>query len=422
MSLLPRHLAPAGAPIAPSDLATWLGLVATADGTAALEAALRARFGDRHYGLTSTGRAGMTLLLRAMRRLAGAGRDEVVMPTYTCYSVAASAVKAGLKVRLVDIDPATLDYRPEALAGADFRRVLAIIGTNLYGLPSDLPAITALGQAHGAFVVDDAAQAMGASIGGRQSGTWGDAGLFSFDKGKNISAIDGGVVVTASPALAEVLRADAAHLAPPALATAAGHVVKVLAYAAMLGPTAYGVAVRLPGLGLGQTRFTTDYPLAAFDPRLAALAAVMLPKLDAFADARRANVAALAAALAGLPGVTTVAARPDAVSAALRLPVLCADGEMKQQAIGALQDAGIGATGSYPASLADVGELQPHLAGPVQAEGGREVARRLLTLPTHPFVTAADVDRIRDVVATLVAARPRSAVSAGSAQRFRENH
>ena len=62
----------------------------------------------------------------------------------------------------------------------------------------------------------------------------------------------------------------------------------------------------------------------------------------------------------------------------------------------ALQKAGIGATVSYPASLLDVVELQDYLAGPAsRAIGGRDVAARLLTLPTHPFVTTKDVDRMR---------------------------
>src|SRR5688572_27608989 len=98
-----RYLAPSGAPISFGDLARWASLAVTpADSRAALSDLVRRRFGVRHAEFTSTGRAGMTLLLRAMARLAGPDRDEVVMPSYTCYSVAASAVKAGLKVRLID--------------------------------------------------------------------------------------------------------------------------------------------------------------------------------------------------------------------------------------------------------------------------------------------------------------------------------
>ena len=83
---------------------------------------------------------------------------------------------AGLRPRVVDIDPATLDYDPAALAGADCRRVLAIVATNLYGCPNDLPHLEAFARERDLLVVDDAAQAMGAAIGNRSSGTFGDAG------------------------------------------------------------------------------------------------------------------------------------------------------------------------------------------------------------------------------------------------------
>ncbi|MGH9345989.1 MAG: DegT/DnrJ/EryC1/StrS family aminotransferase, partial [Vicinamibacterales bacterium] len=169
-----RHVAPAGAPIRLPDLARWAGLAFTGgDVAASLQQAFCDRFGVRHSFLTSTGRAGMTLVLRALRRLAAPHRDEVVVPSYTCYSVAASIVKAGLRPRIVDIAPDTLDYAPDALARADFTRVLAIVATNLYGLPNDLSATREVARAHGVFLVDDAAQAMGASVGGRRSGTWG---------------------------------------------------------------------------------------------------------------------------------------------------------------------------------------------------------------------------------------------------------
>ena len=87
-----RHVAPAGAPIGVVDLARWAGLaVAGGDSMRHLEDAFKERFGVEHSFVTSTGRAGLTLLLRALRRLA-ADRDEVILPTYTCYSVAASVV------------------------------------------------------------------------------------------------------------------------------------------------------------------------------------------------------------------------------------------------------------------------------------------------------------------------------------------
>ena len=395
MSAPLRYVAPAGAPIRVGDLARWARLsLSGRDAAEALQQAIGDRFGARHSVLTCTGRAGLTLLLKAMRRLAGPERTEVVLPTYTCFSVAASVVKAGLRPRLVDISPDTLDYAPDRLAAEDFSRVLAIIATNLYGLPNDLPALDRIARERGVFLIDDAAQAMGASVGGRLSGTWGDAGLFSFDKGKNVSAIDGGVVVTNSDDLAGALRAEVANAPEPAMRESAAGVAKALAYFLLLRPGLYWMPNRIPQLELGKTVFTTDFPLERSSPALTALAAAMVARLDEFTGARTANAAALLDGLNGVSGIRTTSAAAGARSVYLRLPILVSDADRKERLARALNGSGIGASGSYPASLADVPELRGLLASPADAAGGRYVARHILTLPTHPFVTRADVDRM----------------------------
>ncbi|MEP7116486.1 MAG: DegT/DnrJ/EryC1/StrS family aminotransferase [Acidobacteriota bacterium] len=408
MDLPFRYVAPAGAPFSVGDLVRWAGTAVSRPSVAeALVEAMRNRFGVRHVFLTSTGRAGLTLLLRALRRLEPA-RDEVAIPSYTCYSVPASIAKAGLRPRLIDISPDTLDFAPAALAEHDFSRTLAIVATNLYGLPSDLPGLQQLARAHGLFLVDDAAQAMGASVGGRWSGTWGDAGLYSFDKGKNVSAIDGGVVVTNSEDLAAAVRAEMSDATAAGATLSPAHVVKALAYFVMLRPWLYGIPARLPQLGLGRTEYTTEYPLSLPDPMLTALALTMLPKLEAFTATRQANAAAILDALSSIPGVDTIAVRRDATPAYLRLPILLADRHAQVGAIQALNAAGIGASGSYPQSLADVPELRQTATSP-RAAGGRRVAHGIVTLPTHPFVSPADIRRMRSVLSTgaAVAAKER---------------
>lgn len=335
-----------------------------------------------------------------MRKLAPSNRDEVVVPSYTCYSIPASIAKAGLRVRIVDISPDTLDYAPDELARADWSRTLAIVATNLYGLPNDLPGLERVARAHGVFLIDDAAQAMGATIDGRWSGTCGDAGLFSFDKGKNVSAIDGGAIVTRSDELAGALRVEMAGLGSPGAGTSSVHVLKALAYFTMLRPWLYGIPARIPQLGLGRTEYSTDFPLALADPVLMALGRVMMRRLDTFTAARRTNAAAILRALQDVPEIGTVVPRAGAAPAYLRLPILVAGGRSQSATIRTLNAGGIGATGSYPASLADVAELQAVLANPSPvASGGREVARRMVTLPTHPFVRAADIRHMAALLA-----------------------
>lgn len=368
--------------------------VSAADAPEAFRQTICNRFGVRHSALTSTGRAGLTLLLRAMRRIGPPDRDEVVLPAYTCYSVAASVAKAGLRPRIVDVRPDTLDYAPDALAQTDFSRALALIATNLYGMPSDLAALMSMTRRHGVFLIDDAAQAMGASASGRLSGTLGDAGLFSFDKGKNVSAIDGGVVVTSSDDLARVLQHEVADL-PSVGATAAGvHIVKAIAYFTLLRPWLYGIPTKIPQLALGKTVYTTDFPLERADPLLVALGLVMMRRLDDFTRARQANAAAWLDGLRQISGLQTVTPGTGTVPVYLRLPVLFPDQPSRDAAIAALTAAGIGATGSYPRALLDVPEVRHAAADPsAAAPGGRSVAARIVTLPTHPFVTRADITR-----------------------------
>ena len=410
-----RHVAPAGAPIRLMDLTRAAGLaVAGGDVHETLRRAICSRFGMRHSFLTSTGRAGMTLLLKAFRRLAPPALDEVVLPSYTCYSVAASVLKAGLRPRLVDISPETLDYDRDRLVETDFTRVLAIVATNLYGLPNDLPWLNAFARRHGAFLVDDAAQCMGGAIGGRKSGTWGDAGLFSFDKGKNVSAIDGGVVITNSDSVADALAAELKDLHGPGLGESSVAVMKAVAYSVLLRPWLYWIPNRIPHLSLGKTVFTTKFPLDLPSRPLTALGVSMMPRLDEFTLARVSNAAALIESLQALRGVKPIAPIVGATPVYLRLPILLNDEAAKHRSIAMLSAAGIGATGSYPESLADVAELRDRLAASTRVLGGRFVAKHLVTLPTHAFVGVDDLRRtVRALAEATQASTPGGLNSAG---------
>jgi perosamine synthetase len=394
-----RRLAPAGAPISPADLARWAALaLSDEDVQTRLCEEVRGRFGVRHCLATSTGRAGLTVLLRALRRLAP-DRDEVIIPSYTCYSVAASVIRAHCRLRVVDVDPATLDYSYDQLAGTDFRRVVAIIATNLYGLPNDLPALRCLAEAAKVFLVDDAAQAMEAEVGGRLSGTWGHAGLFSLDKGKNVSAIDGGLVTTNSDAIYDALQHEAGGLDEPRALKASVDILKVLVYFALLPPRLYWIPSGIPQLELGATRFDTTFALESASRPLAALAVVTLKRLSALT---RGRCEAAETWREGLKGVRSVQLmRPLAGSRPvyLRFPILFSDPDARRRALERIDATGGGVSASYPQSVVDVPDVRQFMVDPsASATGGRYVAARIMTLPTHAFVDPSDTQRILDAV------------------------
>jgi dTDP-4-amino-4,6-dideoxygalactose transaminase len=395
-----RHVAPAGTPIGLPTLGAWARRLASRrDAVAELADALCARQGATYCLPASTGRAALVLILRALSRLAAPDRNEVVIPSYTCYTVASSVMVSGLRPRVVDIDPSTLDFDRTALGRTDFSRVLAIVATNLFGLPSDMPALTALAREHGVYLVDDAAQSLGAMVGGRPSGMWGDAGLYSLDKGKNITAIEGGFALTADRQVAAILREESLSLHPPGTASIARDVLKLLVYAAFLPPRLYWIPNGIPWLGLGETPYLREIPLERYNHALAAMGLVMLGRLEAVNRERCANAGRLSTLVADVPGFQPIRVLEDASAVYLRYPLLAETRELRDHMFRELRAHGIGATASYPTAIVDIPELEAVMAEYApQCPGGREVAQRLLTLPTHPFVSPSDLDVIHKVL------------------------
>ena len=141
--------------------------------------------------------------------------DTVATVSHTAVATVAAIELAGATPLLVDIEPRTFTMDPERLeeaiaaqrATSPSASVRAVIPVHLYGHPADLTAILAVARRHGLRVIEDCAQAHGASWNGRRVGAHGDIAAFSFYPTKNLAALgDGGAVVTDDPALAERVR------------------------------------------------------------------------------------------------------------------------------------------------------------------------------------------------------------------------
>jgi dTDP-4-amino-4,6-dideoxygalactose transaminase len=353
-----------------------------------------------HAWPIASGRAAMTLILDSLRKVANdPRRDEVLVPAYTCYSVPASIARAGLKFRLVDVDPRTLGMDPQALAKADFSRALAVVTSNLYGIPNDLPAIEGIAQARGVFMVDDSAQSFGARVGGRAVGAFGDAGLYSFDKGKVICTIQGGAIVCRDERVARAIGSAIDALPASTLAETFGNCLKLPIYSVCLRPALYGAIRSMPFLGLGRTMYEERYPIATLSAPQMGVAIELLRRLEGIAADRRENAAKLRAALDGMRGIELPALAPDAEPAWVRFPMRVTDASQRDAVVAAIDAAGIGATVSYPLALCDVPEVASRLRTPGPMPGARLLASQIVTLPTHAFCPEGYEQRVRAAVA-----------------------
>jgi dTDP-3-amino-3,4,6-trideoxy-alpha-D-glucose transaminase len=168
------------------------------------ERAFAAFCGARHGVGVASGTDAIAIALRATGVRPG---DEVVTQANTCVPTVAGIERAGARPVLADVDPETASLDPARLAELVTPSTRAVVPVHLYGQCADMGAISEVARAHGLTVVEDAAQAHGASYGGRRAGTLGAAAAFSFYPTKNLGALgDAGMVVTDDDAVAERAR------------------------------------------------------------------------------------------------------------------------------------------------------------------------------------------------------------------------
>ena len=166
------------------------------------------------------------ILLPLMALAAGPG-DRVVTPAFTFFATAGSVAHLGATPVFLDIDPATYNLDPAALASyldrqtpAAIRSIKAILPVHLYGQCADMRRIDEIAGRFGIPVIEDAAQAIGAEFDGSRAGSMGRCGTFSFFPSKNLGAFgDGGIITTNDQALAEKLRICGAMAASQSITT-----------------------------------------------------------------------------------------------------------------------------------------------------------------------------------------------------------
>jgi perosamine synthetase len=393
-----RYLAPVGTPISLNDLKNWLyNIVSSKDIFEVFRKNICEKYNVRHCFFTSSGRTALYLLLQSFNKLAGGDRNEVVVSSYNSFSVPSSIAKAGLKIRVSDIDMRSLDYDYKKLSDIDFTKVLCILSSNLYGIPNDLIKLNQIAKEHGIFLIDDAAQCMGGTIDGTYSGTFGDAGIYSLGKGKNITSVEGGIIVTNSDDIASLIKSKTTYLPDLSMSGKLSYIIQLVLYAAFLHPYLCWVPANINYFSV--PRYESDFPVNSYSRLLGAIGLQLFNNINTIENIRVNNAGYLQENLGNLPFIKLIQYNNNVKPVFLRFPVLIDNEAIRNSILKGFKESGIWFVKPYPVSIMDIKEIKDIIVGSNDnAEAGRLVAEQLITLPTHSYVTEKDLDTINKII------------------------
>ncbi|MEN3610720.1 DegT/DnrJ/EryC1/StrS family aminotransferase [Plantactinospora sp. ZYX-F-223] len=339
------------------------GRVVQGPEVAAFEEEFSELVAGRHCVAVNSGTSALHLALLALG--IGPG-DEVIVPSFS-FAASANAVRlVGAEPVFVDIEPDSFCVNPDAVAAAITPRTVAMMPVHLYGHPAAMDRLVPIAEQHGLAIVEDAAQAHGAALNGIPVGSFGAAGCFSFYPTKNMHALEGGMITTADPELARTLRLLRNQ----------------------------GMEQRYANEIVGANMRLTDVA--------AAIGRVQLKQLPEWTEQRRSNAKFLDSRITGMitPPVAD-AARHVYHQYTVRVT---GDRDAAQQH---LTERGVGNAVYYPTPIH---RLKPYLGedgkpGPWDLPETERAAREVVSLPIHPSLTQAQLERIADAANTVAGTR-----------------
>ncbi len=331
------------------------GYIVQGPRTAKLEEKFTEVCGTEDAIATSSGTTALHIALMAH----GVGEgDEVITTPFTFMASINTILFVGAKPVFVDIQPDTFNIDPDLIEAAITPRTRAILPVHLYGQPCEMDRIMQIAEAHDLVVIEDAAQAIGATFDGKPVGGFG-TGCFSLYATKNIMSAEGGMITTSDPDVAEKCRMLRNH----------------------------GMQRRYHHEMLGYNFRTTDVH--------AAIGLAQINRLDSLTQARQQNAAYLNA---HITSVITPIQRPNVGHVWHQYTVRLDGGRDRDAAVETLRDAGVGTGIFYPIPAYRQTHLVKMGFGNEHHPVTEKMVDEVFSLPVHPLLTQEDLETIVDEV------------------------
>jgi len=335
--------------------------------------------------LTYSGRTALYVLLKAY----GLKKDdEIIMPAYMCETVSQMLLDMGFKLNFVDVNQNTYNMDIEDLNKRISRNTKVILAVHMFGIPCDMCSIMDIAEDNNAIVIEDAAQAMGAEYHGQKVGTIAESGFFSFGRGKPITAMGGGVIVTNNNDIALKCRAIVSEFEqqPSNLLT----FIQLLAYSSLRNRAIYNLVHKKIRGEEFRVCINLDNIKYRFTAMQASIGMSQLHMLEYFNTKRQHNAEFLKNKLKDIKGISLPDILDHSEPIFLRFPIQVKNTILRDRLMSLLEKHGIETSVVYPVVL-------PYLykTNPSEYTGAMEVVKRVIALPTHPLLNCKHLEILR---------------------------
>ena len=358
---------------------------------------LKDLLGAEYLLYLTSGRAALWLLLKALSKIKPA-RKEIIIPAYTCPAIASAILKTNLKPVLCDINLNDFGFKTEDLRLKINKGTLAVVIVHLFGFPANIEEVKECCKLNDVFLIEDAAQAFGNSpLGSPESklGLLGDAGFFSFGRGKPLSLGHGGILVTNSDGVFAESRKVFENIKQQNGYSEIRYLFMLGSYSIFSNPHLYWIPQNMPFFHIGETIFEPGFEISRGIDLAASLITNFLPSIEKEKEIRQENTMYYSNGLDGIPEIKKV---PFPEFPYLRYPLIINDSKQRNRVLDQLICHGTGATLFYPTPLNELPGLEEVLGDRNVYPNAKKLSDGLITLPVHSGVTVSHCEKIIEII------------------------
>jgi dTDP-4-amino-4,6-dideoxygalactose transaminase len=364
--------------------------------------------------LVASGTAALSLTLKSLSQKSP--KRQVILPAYTCPSVVASVIKAGLEPILCDLNPNSFQMNLEQIGSKLSSDILAVIAVHLLGIPENINELKELTQKNGIILIENAAQAFGNKLippntfinnhissptCSEYLGTIGDIGILSFGRGKPLSLLGGGAILVNNQKLKKIVQEFYRSLPQSnhSLFITIHYFLNLFFYSIFYYPRLYWIPQNIRWLKLGETIFTLDFELERINPTITKLGNTLMLDFDGIRKKRQELTKIYRETLEPLRDEFGFLPEFEGEDIALlRFPIIFKNKEKRDRILAQLKKKGLGASGMYPVPLNEQDGVPSYLKTIESYPNAKATSEKLLTLPLHGHVKMNDIERIHQII------------------------